>query len=338
MPMYGFAHNQVFPQPPVSTSGPPVQPVQNPTLGKKNSSQQPNTVPGHLSAADAGLNTVPSINIVPPTPVLGSVVLPSQQTAKSTSPSEYQLAGKKNPLLSPNTTPESWDGWLDGNLEADFTWEELAQTGDLRVHWARKDYGSRAGVGNAFAEHWSAGKKNTRSCLGVISCTNEQCLTIIRPHSLIDINPDTTPSQLLVGRRTLHGKRKSASDISPVYNNRDRIAKDRQKVINGAKYSGGDSFVSGFRDFHRDFPGFIVHTIFGEINMICLQSEFMRSRLGGMFKHHPEPVNGIVSDAAHGFWRERNSLLITSSIYEAELHCWVPGLFSYSDGASAEHY
>ncbi|KAJ3897067.1 hypothetical protein F5879DRAFT_780036, partial [Lentinula edodes] len=143
---------------------------------------------------------------------------------------------------------------------------------------------------------------------------------------------------LLVGRRTLHGKRKSASDISPVYNNRDRIAKDHQKVINGAKYSGGDSFISGFRDFHRDFPGFIVHTIFGEINMICLQSEFMRSRLGGMFKHHQEPVNGIVSDAAHGFWRERNSLLITSSIYEAELHCWVPGLFSYSDGASAEHY
>ncbi|KAF8829448.1 hypothetical protein HHX47_DHR3000949 [Lentinula edodes] len=353
MPMYGFAHNQVFPQPPVSTSGLPVQPVQNPTLGKKNSSQQPNTVPGHLSAADAGLNTVPSINIVPPTPVLGSVVLPSQQTAKSTSPSEYQLAGKKNPLLSPNTTPESWDGWLDGNLEADFTWEELAQTGDLRVHWARKDYGSRAGVGNAFAEHWSAGKKNTRSCLGGgkhwqnIGFHNHQRITHIlhllpgeqtRFEELIDINPDTTPSQLLVGRRTLHGKQKSASDISPVYNNRDRIAKDRQKVINGAKYSGGDSFVSGFRDFHRDFPGFIVHTIFGEINMICLQSEFMRSRLGGMFKHHQEPVNGIVSDAAHGFWRERNSLLITSSIYEAELHCWVPGLFSYSDGASAEHY
>ncbi|KAJ3906467.1 hypothetical protein F5879DRAFT_648058 [Lentinula edodes] len=191
MPMYGFAHHQVFPQPPVSTSCPPVQPVQNPTLGKKNSSQQPNTVPGHLSAAGAGLNTVPSINIVPPTPVLGSVVLPSRQTVKSTSPSEYQLAGKTNPLLSPNTTPESWDGWLDGNLEADFTWEELAQTGDLRVHWARKDYGSRAGVGNAFAEHWYAGKKNTRSCLGVISCANEQCLTIIRPHSF---RRDSTPT------------------------------------------------------------------------------------------------------------------------------------------------
>ncbi|KAJ3773632.1 hypothetical protein FB446DRAFT_787672 [Lentinula raphanica] len=161
----------------------------------------------------------------------------------------------------------------------------------------------------------------------------------VRFEELIDNNPDATPAQLLIGQRTLSGQRKSASNISPVYNNRDRIAKDRQRIINSAKYSGGDKFISGFREFHQDHPNFIVHSIFGEINMICMQSDFMRVRLvNEISKRHREPVNGIVSDAAHGFWREQNSLLITSSVYEPELRCWIPILFSYSDGASTEHY
>ncbi|KAJ3861183.1 hypothetical protein EV359DRAFT_66693 [Lentinula novae-zelandiae] len=342
-----------------------------------------------------------NINHLASSPATDGVTPPGLNFPK---PAQSSKDTDKGSFPTPNTTPETWDGWLNGALEADFTWEELDRTGDFRVHWARKDYGSQAGVGDALAEHWSEGKKNTQSCLGVILCNNNQCSTIIRPHTvsggiqrqllkrcrcggelqhlscavkmviwtwrggkhlqnigshnhdrithllhllpgeqtrfeeLVDNNPDATPSQLLVGRHTLHGKRKPASDISSVYNNRDRIAKDRQRVINGVKYSGGDSFVSGFRDFHHDFPGFIVHAVFGEINMICLQNEFMWSRLGGGFKRHMEPVNGIVSDAAYGFWRERNSLLITSSIYEAELHCWIPVLFSYSDGASSEHY
>ncbi|SJL14811.1 uncharacterized protein ARMOST_18282 [Armillaria ostoyae] len=51
-----------------------------------------------------------------------------------------------------------------------------------------------------------------------------------------------------------------------------------------------------------------------------------------------EPVNGMVSDAAHGWWRKRTSLLIVTSTYSTILMCWVPALFSYSNGASKEHY
>ncbi|OBZ71233.1 hypothetical protein A0H81_08564 [Grifola frondosa] len=49
-------------------------------------------------------------------------------------------------------------------------------------------------------------------------------------------------------------------------------------------------------------------------------------------------VNGLVSDAAHGFWLERNSLLIVTSCYAPSLNRWIPGLFTYSNGASALHF
>jgi hypothetical protein len=52
-----------------------------------------------------------------------------------------------------------------------------------------------------------------------------------------------------------------------------------------------------------------------------------------------DAVNGIVSDAAHGYFIVRNSLLIMSSTYEPIiLKCWVPGLITYSNGATTEHY
>ncbi|KAJ3723722.1 hypothetical protein C8R42DRAFT_531287, partial [Lentinula raphanica] len=258
-----------------------------------------------------------------------------------------------------------WDGWIDGNVVADFSWDDIEKTHDLMVHWARKDYGSKGSRGDFVAEEWILGKKNTRSCLGVIVCDDPECSTIIRPQTLsggiqrqllkrcrcnaklrrelCDVKMVIWTwkggKHLLVGPRTLSGQRKSASNISPVYNNRDRIVKDRQRIINSAKYTGGDKFISGFREFHQEHPSFVVHSIFGEINMICMQSDFMCSRLvKGISQCHREPVNGIVSDAAHGFWREHNSLLITSSVYEPELRCWIPILFSYSDGASIEHY
>ena len=51
-----------------------------------------------------------------------------------------------------------------------------------------------------------------------------------------------------------------------------------------------------------------------------------------------EALNGMVSDAAHGFWRERNDLLIVSSTYSLDLRAWVPGQLTYSDGGTEEHY
>ena len=49
-------------------------------------------------------------------------------------------------------------------------------------------------------------------------------------------------------------------------------------------------------------------------------------------------VNGTVNDAAHGWWKEHTSLLIVSSTYCPDLFCWVPGVLSYTNGASAAHF
>lgn len=51
-----------------------------------------------------------------------------------------------------------------------------------------------------------------------------------------------------------------------------------------------------------------------------------------------EPINGLVNDAAHGWWKEQNSLLMVTSVYCSELSCWVPGLLSYTNGASSNHF
>ncbi|KAG6901478.1 hypothetical protein DXG01_001102, partial [Tephrocybe rancida] len=59
-----------------------------------------------------------------------------------------------------------------------------------------------------------------------------------------------------------------------------------------------------------------------------------------LLKEEPnnEPVNGLVSDAAHGWWRERNFLLMVTSCYCPILNCWVPGVLSFTNGASSEHF
>ncbi|TFK35257.1 hypothetical protein BDQ12DRAFT_668748 [Crucibulum laeve] len=79
-----------------------------------------------------------------------------------------------------------------------------------------------------------------------------------------------------------------------------------------------------FAKFSAEHKGFVIHSKLDEVTVISLQTPFMRSQL---IKDYilDEPVNGLVSDAAHGWWRD-------------ELLCWVPGVFSYSNGASAEHY
>ena len=76
---------------------------------------------------------------------------------------------------------------------------------------------------------------------------------------------------------------------------------------------------------------------FGQLTVISVQTAFMRSQLvqeGAL----AGPLNGIISDAAHKFWRAPNTLVMLSSIYCTLLRCWMPALISYMNGASAAHY
>ncbi|KAF8075742.1 hypothetical protein FPV67DRAFT_1648897 [Lyophyllum atratum] len=157
-----------------------------------------------------------------------------------------------------------------------------------------------------------------------------------RFEEIVQKHPRVGPLGLIVGVPGIHGPGESVADISDVYMNADRVAKERQKLKRGPDRDG-DDFFRAFAGFDEAHPGFVILATIGKVTVISLQSRFMRSQL---LKDEllDGPINGIVNDAAHGWWRERNYLLMVSSIYCPVLHCWVPGLLSFTNGASADHF
>ncbi|KAJ7440431.1 hypothetical protein FB451DRAFT_1191601 [Mycena latifolia] len=154
---------------------------------------------------------------------------------------------------------------------------------------------------------------------------------------IVTAHPATRPLGLIVGVPGLHGPRESVADISSVYLNADRVRKERDKIKKGGA-QGGDGFVAEFAEFSESHPDFVIFSQLGAVTVICLQTPFMASQLVKAEPITTGPVNGLVSDAAHGWWFVRTSLLIVSSVYCTELFCWVPAIFSYTNGASAAHY
>ncbi|KAI0742318.1 hypothetical protein C8Q80DRAFT_1327971, partial [Daedaleopsis nitida] len=266
-----------------------------------------------------------------------------------------------------------WDGWPDGNFERTYTHAEFKSTRDLAVHWSCQVSGSRNGSEDA--EDWSAGRKAERRCRGIISCTNAACDALIRPctrrkdisrqlekaclcgASLQRFECHTLqilmhfrhgvhfmhqgPLQLLVGAPTLNGPGESVANISSILLNKDRIAQELKKVRREEKPGNGTDDISllAFSEFCHNNPGFIINSVIHEVVVISMQQPLMLAELVKETRAIPDdPVNGIVSDAAHGFWRQQNCLLIISSAYSLSLRCWIPGILSYTNGASADHY
>lgn len=146
--------------------------------------------------------------------------------------------------------------------------------------------------------------------------------------------------RLLVGVPTLRGPGPKAPDILSVLLNKDRISHKLQKVRAEAKSTkGGDSLnLDEFAAFNADNPGLVVNSIVGKITVISIQQPLMLAELVKEMVVTSEPVNGVVSDTAHGFWRQWNCLLVVSSAYSRTLNCWIPGVLSYTNGATAKHY
>ncbi|KAF4620872.1 hypothetical protein D9613_000021 [Agrocybe pediades] len=153
---------------------------------------------------------------------------------------------------------------------------------------------------------------------------------------IVTSNPKAKALSLMVGVPTLEGPGASVMDIGDVYKNRDRVDKERQEIVRSLD-SGGDKFIFTFADFCRDHPEAIVYSVFGEVTVISVQTPFMRSNL---IKDDAltGPVNGIVNDATHSYWKEKNALLMISSCYCPILFCWLPGLMSYTNGGTEQHF
>ncbi|KAF7372007.1 hypothetical protein MVEN_00058900 [Mycena venus] len=156
---------------------------------------------------------------------------------------------------------------------------------------------------------------------------------------VVNEQPTTGPLKLLVGRPTASGPAESVAKISPLLVNADRIKYERSKLLRAPGGYRGEHFLKEFAKFEASNPNFIRTAQFGQVAVIVMQTPFMASTLIKSIAVDTEAVNGIVSDGAHGFWREYNDILMISSTYEPiNLKCWVPGLFSYSNGQTEEHY
>ncbi|OBZ66501.1 hypothetical protein A0H81_13654 [Grifola frondosa] len=153
---------------------------------------------------------------------------------------------------------------------------------------------------------------------------------------IVQQHPQIGPLGLVIGVPTLHGPGRSVADISTVLLNKDRVKKERQKLKKGGSH-GGDHFLAEFADFCAEHPGFVIHSSISANIVVSMQTSLMVSQL---VKESllDGAVNGLVSDAAHRFWLEQNSLLIVTSCYAPSLNRWIPGLFTYSNGASALHF
>ncbi|KZT08296.1 uncharacterized protein LAESUDRAFT_649357 [Laetiporus sulphureus 93-53] len=262
----------------------------------------------------------------------------------------------------------AWDGWPNGIVKWHFTNAEAAETKDAMIHWAFQNHGSKKG--NSEADRWEDGKQFYRHCLGAIKCSNPECSIVVHPvtcktalehqlampckcgsklhhlrcHASMTLwkykhrlyHPSVGPLRLIVGVPTLIGPGHSVADISSVLLNIDRVKKEQQKLTSTIA-KGGDELIAGFAEFEENNLRFIIHKTFGSVTVICMQSTML---LAQIVKDCilDDGLNGLVSDAAHGFWEDRNAVLIITSGYSPLLNRWVPGILSYVNGRSSEHF
>jgi hypothetical protein len=154
---------------------------------------------------------------------------------------------------------------------------------------------------------------------------------------LVVSNPHLGAYALMVGAPRLDGERKSVTNISPIFNNMDRVRKERQKVKKSYGISNGRTFISAFRDFTQKYPGYLFRETLGDITVISIQSPFMLSQL---VKDEvlDGPVNGTVNDATASFFELSEDLLLMTSTFSGDLMQWVPAMASYSNGATTQHF
>nr|GAT49979.1 predicted protein [Mycena chlorophos] len=155
-------------------------------------------------------------------------------------------------------------------------------------------------------------------------------------------HPDAGPAQLMAGVHAVGGPGKSSADRNPLLLNPKRMGYERRKALEKLEpgYRTRDThFEPEMEAFKVKHPDWTINVYYyTDFKVVVLQSPFMR-QLSVKDPIEEEAVNGVVSDAAHNYFKGRNNYLFVSSGYEPEfLRSYVPLVFSYSEGASAAHY
>ncbi|KAF9060118.1 hypothetical protein BDP27DRAFT_1407256 [Rhodocollybia butyracea] len=140
-----------------------------------------------------------------------------------------------------------------------------------------------------------------------------------RFETLVGTNPKSAPAAIVSGN-TVDGT--SGPDISSALIHSGRVGRYRSAILGKAESKSGDDFIASFMQYQKDNPNWIIaETMLGGVSVVSGQTPFMASQLHDEALQIDGPFNGIVSDAAHGWWR-----------------AWVPVLISYSNGASEQHF
>ena len=134
---------------------------------------------------------------------------------------------------------------------------------------------------------------------------------------IVAANPKLGPLGLIVGIPGIRGPGKSVANISNILLNADQVSKEKQKY--NVDRSSGIGFVNAFEQFCQEHPGFVIYGQLEEVTVISLQSPFMAAQLLPDEGKIPCSVNGLVSDAAHGFWVSATTLLMVSSTFSLTL-------------------
>lgn len=163
-----------------------------------------------------------------------------------------------------------------------------------------------------------------------------------RFRELVVTNSSTKALGLIMGAPSLipgvTEPRPSVRKISTVFSNSHRVAKERTKILKPYSTKGENDFLDAFSSFLEDNPDWMIHSHIQNGTMVfSFQSELMREQLIGQ-KSSSRPINGIVNDAAHGWWKNRSHLLMVSSTYNSKLKCWAPAVMSFTNGTTAEHF
>ncbi len=157
---------------------------------------------------------------------------------------------------------------------------------------------------------------------------------------LVESHPKLGPAALMLGPSRLNGYGHGAADISQATRHLDRVKYERRQVKARTMAESGAWYLTQFSNWQRNHPGVVrTYQNGSDITIISIQTTWMRDMLVlDIHNPHEDPLNGLLSDAAHGYWAIGQYLLIVTSVFCDILEFWVPGLFTVSNGTSAEHY
>ncbi len=139
--------------------------------------------------------------------------------------------------------------------------------------------------------------------------------------ALVETHPDLGPAALMLGPRRLKGYGKGATDISEAARYPDRVKYERRLIKLRTMAESSHRFLSQFLEWQRKHPGIVpTYQNTGDVTVISIQTTWMRDMLvpdvQAQSSQLDDALNGLLSDAAHGYWYRYHFKGVLESISE----------------------